>query len=299
MGGILWGEKMKSKFDFKNFLLRLLSYVLVAAVSVLATLLLCRGTGVPGTSKLDQLENLILERFVDELDKTAIEDAAAAAMVSALGDRWSYYVPASQYGALQEQKENAYVGIGITITARADGAGFDIIRVEPGGSAVEAGILPGDILTHIEGQAVAPLGTDGARALISGKADTQVSVTVLREGASLDFTLTRKQIQTVVARGEMLPGDIGLVTIKNFNDRCRDEAVAAIEELLDRGAQALIFDVRNNGGGYKDEMVALLDYLLPEGPLFRSVDYTGKEAVDSSDEKCLELPMAVLVNGGS
>ena len=61
----------------------------------------------------------------------------------------------------------------------------------------------------------------------------------------------------------------------------------------------MIFDVRNNPGGYAHELVDVLDHLLPEGELFRTEDYTGKQAVEKSDADCLQLPMAVLVNGNS
>jgi len=69
--------------------------------------------------------------------------------------------------------------------------------------------------------------------------------------------------------------------------------------MIDQGATSLIFDVRYNPGGYAHEMVALLDYLLPEGDLFITEDYQGNRDVDTSDAKCLEMPMVVLVNGDS
>ena len=94
----------------------------------------------------------------------------------------------------------------------------------------------------------------------------------------------------------MLEDKIGLVTIANFDERCAEETIAAIEELCNQGATALVFDVRNNPGGYKREMVEVLDYLLPEGALFRTVDYRGREDVDTSDASCLDIPMAVVVN---
>ena len=102
-----------------------------------------------------------------------------------------------------------------------------------------------------------------------------------------------------MASGQMLTDGIGMVTIENFDGRCADETIAAIESLLDQGAEKLIFDVRNNPGGYKHELCKVLDYLLPEGPLFRSEYYDGTVNVDESDAKCLELPMAVLVNSES
>jgi len=89
------------------------------------------------------------------------------------------------------------------------------------------------------------------------------------------------------------------VTIENFDERCAEESIDAIERLRKNGAEKLIFDVRHNPGGYAAELVELLDYLLPEGELFRTVRYDGKEHVDRSDANCLEVPMAVLVNASS
>jgi carboxyl-terminal processing protease len=102
-----------------------------------------------------------------------------------------------------------------------------------------------------------------------------------------------------VAEGQMLEENIGLVRINNFDERSAEETLAAIAALTEQGAQALIFDVRFNPGGYKVELCKILDYLLPEGPIFRSQTYDGKESITESDEACLDLPFAVLVNGQS
>lgn len=278
---------------------RLLSYVLVAVAAASFAVGIVFFVLSGEQNKLRELENIIQERFIDEVDTTAIEDAAAAAMVDALGNRWSYYIPASQYADHLANQKNAYVGIGITIILREDGKGFDVMKVEEGSGAQAAGILAGDIVTGVEDQSAKELGMDGARALIQGKEGSTVSVTVLRGEETLTFQVERKRIEVTVAKGQMLEDKIGLVTIVNFNDRCADETVAVIEQLLEDGAEALIFDVRFNPGGYKEELVDLLDYLLPEGDLFRSLHYTGAERVDTSDEACLELPMAVLMNGDS
>lgn len=275
-----------------------LSHLLVAVLATAMTLALQPKEEVK-TSKLDQLEDLIQERFIGEVDTTAIEDAAADAMVNALGDRWSYYIPASEYAAYLEQMRNAYVGVGITIQLREDETGFDIIQVNEGGPAEEAGLLPGDVLVAIEGQRCAGMTTTAARDLVRGEEGTQVQMTVLRGEEEITYSVYRRQVKTVVAKGEMLTDGIGLVTIVNFDDRCAEETIAAIEALREQGAQKLIFDVRNNPGGYAHELVMLLDYLLPEGELFHMEYYTGKEEFDHSDEKFLDMPMAVLVNAES
>ena len=111
--------------------------------------------------------------------------------------------------------------------------------------------------------------------------------------------MTRKTVKMPVVKAQLLDDSIGFITIYNFDERCAEETIAAIVDLREQGADALIFDVRNNPGGYKKQLVQVLDYLLPEGPLVRSEDYTGNIYVDQSNAKHLDMPMAVLVNGNS
>ena len=279
---------------------RFLSYVLVAAIASAATLYTSDYyTPDPAYTKLEQLSDLIEERFIGESDRTAYEDAAATAMVNALGDEWSYYIPAASYQSHLETVQNAYVGIGITIMVREEGDGFEVTKVNEGGPADEAGMLAGDVIVGIEGQTASGMSADDARNLVRGEENSQVLLTILRGDETFDLAVTRKTVLTAVATGQMLDGNIGLVTIVNFDDRCFSESKAAIEDLISQGAVGLIFDVRNNPGGYKHELVDLLDYLLPEGPLFRAEDYLGNVEVDESDAKHLKIPMAVLVNGYS
>lgn len=280
----------------KDKLLRFLSYVVVA---MLATAITLQMTVKTGTGKLDRLENLIQERYIGEADGEAMEDAAAAAMVKATGDRWSYYIPASQYEAHKEQSENAYVGIGITIQQAEDGSGFLIVMVNQDGPAQEAGIQVNDLLIAVENQDVREMTADQVRELIRGEAGTKVSLTVMRQGEHQTLAVERRRIESAVATGQMLADGIGLVKINNFDERCASESIAVIQKLQQEGAKKIIFDVRNNPGGYAEELVKLLDYLLPEGDLFRSVSYDGTEKVDTSDADCLDMPMAVLINGSS
>ena len=281
--------------------LRFLSYVMVAALASCLTLVMMpQGRPVPvGQSKLDQLSALIQERFIGEADVTEMEDAAAEAMVAAIGDRWSHYIPADEYQAYKDRMNNSYVGIGVTVVSSEDGTAYEIRAVTPGGPAEEAGIQAGDRITAVAGETVAEIGTDEATNRIRGEAGTFVELTLERGGETLKLQVERRTIKTVVASGKMLPGKVGLVTIKNFDERCARETIAAVDALIAEGAEALIFDVRNNPGGYKRELVEVLDYLLPEGPLFRSLDYLGQEQVDSSDADHIDLPMAVLVNSES
>ena len=283
----------------KKKILIVTSYLLVAVLASLATLGIEAWTDKEEYSKVQELEDLILTCFIGETDQTALQDAAAEGMIDSLDDRWSYYMTAGEYAAHMEQANNAYVGIGITIVQEEGVEGFRIMVVNEGGPAWEAGLQVGDVIVGVEGQSTLEMTPTEARDLVRGEEGTQVAITLLRNGEELTVQVTRKQVQTPVALYEMLEGNIGLITIVNFDNRCAEETIAAIEALLADGAEKLIFDVRHNPGGYAREMVAVLDYLLPEGDLFRTVDYRGKENVETSDEAHLEIPMAVLVNADS
>ena len=276
---------------------KIMSYILVAMASCTLTIGILAMTGRLEASKLTQVQNMIEERFIGEVDPTALEDAAAAAMVAATGDRWSGYIPAAEYEDYMDRMNNSYVGVGMTIRALEEG--FEVIQVEPTGPAAEAGVQAGDVVVAVFGQRVAGISANDLSVQVKGEAGTTVDLTFARGEEELTFTIERREIQTTVAEGRMLEDGIGLVTIYNFDSRCADETIAAIEDLLDQGAGKLIFDVRGNPGGYASELVEVLDYLLPEGPLFRSEYYTGKVKVDESDAKCLDVPMAVLMNGDS
>jgi len=282
---------------------QIISYILVAALAAAAALFFANGApqqvfGVK-QSKLDQLADLIEERFIGESDRKAYEDAAAAAMVDALGDEWSYYIPADQMQTHMESMNNSYVGVGITITVHEDGTGFLVTKVNEGGPAHQAGMEAGDVIVGIEGEPASGMTAEEAKDLVRGAVNTQVMLTVRRGEEEFDLSVVRMEVLTPVAEGQMLRDNIGLITIANFDARCFGETKAAIESLVDQGATGLVFDVRNNPGGYKHELVNILDYLLPAGPLFRSEFYTGQTEVDSSDASCLKIPMAVLVNDNS
>lgn len=276
---------------------RFLSYLFVAVLSCSLTVALiyaATGAGDP-PSKLDELSEMIQERFIGEEDVTKMEDAAAAAMVDALGDEWSYYIPASEYANYLDQMSNSYVGVGITIELREDGY-LNLVDVVEDGPADRAGLRRGDVLIRVEDQHIAQIGLEQTRNLVRGEDGSQVRLTVQRDGQEQEFCVTRAYFETVVAEGQMVSDRTGLVTIYNFDSRCAEETLAAIDALIEQGAENLIFDVRNNPGGYKTELVKVLDYLLPEGELFRSQYYTGQEEVDRSDAEFLDMPMAVLVN---
>ena len=275
----------------------------IAAVQYLntryAAALSAREEDSPVQAKAAEVQEIIETYFIDDYDEDTLADGAASGMVDATGDEWSYYLSADEVAAYEESMANAYVGVGITITEDAEAGGMRVEEVAAGGPAEEAGIRVGDLLLAVEGEDVLPLGIDGTRNLVRGEEGTRVNMHFSRNGSEYDVSVERRSIETPVVTGELLDENIGYIKIDNFDERSAAETIAFVKDLIGQGAEALLFDVRFNPGGYADELVKVLDYLLPEGDLFRSVDYAGREEVDTSDASCVELPMAVLVNEDS
>ena len=275
----------------------------IAAVQYLntryAAALSAREEDSPVQAKAAEVQEIIETYFIDDYDEDTLADGAASGLVDATGDEWSYYLSADEVAAYEESMANAYVGVGITITEDAEAGGMRVEEVVSGGPAEEAGIRVGDLLLAVEGEDVLPLGIDGTRNLVRGEEGTRVNMHFSRNGTEYDVSVERRDIETPVVTGELLDGSIGYVKIDNFDERSAAETIAFVKDLIGQGVKALLFDVRFNPGGYADELVKVLDYLLPEGDLFRSVDYAGREEVDTSDASCVELPMAVLVNEDS
>lgn len=284
---------------WQKSLILVLAFAVAILGSAIVTMQLTYREQTPAEAKTAEIGAYLDRFFIDDYDEEKLADAAASAMVEATGDRWSYYLTAEEKSSYDEQMQNAYVGIGVTITAQEELGGMRIEAVTADGPAEEAGLLTDDIITEVEGEKTLDLGMTGTRTKVRGEEGTFVTLTILRGEESFPVSVERRSIQTPVATYEMLDGQIGYIKIANFDTRCAEETNAAMDELIAQGAKALIFDVRNNGGGYKNELVKVLDKILPEGILFQSEDYQGSKQIDRSDADCIDLPMAVLVNQDS
>lgn len=274
----------------------LLSVVITLAVAAGAVIALL------GRDGLAVVQGWLLARwaFVEEdADLSEAADQALSGMVAGLGDRWSYYVDEESYASLQDSRANEYLGIGVTVTTERE-EGLSVLSVTPDGPADRAGVVAGDVITAVDGVSVAGEARFEGTGLIGGEAGTQQKLTLLgADGTTREVAVTLEYIQVAVVQGTMLDNGMGLVTIRNFNSRATEEFEAAVTELVEQGASALLFDVRNDGGGYVRELTQMLDFLLPEGPVFQSSPRWGSATVIESDADCIDLPFGVLVNGQS
>lgn len=255
-----------------------------------------------GKNGMALMEGYLLARYAfveTDADLDTATDKALDALVDGLGDRWSYYRSEEDYAALRQRRANNYVGVGVTVNYEHE-EGLYVQAVTAGGPAESVGILPGDIITAVNGTSLSGDARYTGSDLISGEAGTEVELTLLgTDGARRTVTCKRKTLSTPSASGRMLQDGIGYVQLINFYSGAADSFRQAVDDLVTQGATGLVIDLRNNPGGYIAELTEILDYLLPEGEIFRQNPRWWFETVTKSDAACIDLPFVTIVNADS
>lgn len=277
--------------------------ILMAATAIATYLLTTGGFGtqkyLDDAKSLVEIEKIIDENYIGDVSRETLYDAAASAMVRSIDDKWSYYMNAEEYAAYKLSSSNEYAGIGVSIKQNSDGA-FEIMSVEEGTPAATAGLTVGQLIVSVDGQTVDGMTTTELQELVRSKVNKDFPMVVSdSKGTESTVTISCEVIYKNPISSRMLENNIGYIKIANFEAGSSEGAIGAIEKLTSEGAKSFIFDVRDNPGGLVSELVSLLDYLLPDGDLFVSVDKAGNETVQTSDKVCLSSKMVVLVNANS
>lgn len=259
-------------------------------------------TGAQVEDKLSQIQALIETYYLDEIDTGQVEEYLYKGAVAGLGDIYGAYYTQQEYQSLMDTTTGSYYGIGVQISQNMSTGIITISQIFEGSPAEEAGLLPGDILYKIGDAEVTGEDLNKVVTLIKGEEFTKITVTVAREGESgyLDFEVERRTVEVPTVESEMLEDQIGYIAISSFDDVTTEQFMEALDGLEGQGMEALIVDLRNNGGGLVSSVCAILDRLLPEGLIVYTEDKYGNREEEYSDaENYFDKPMAVLVNGNS
>lgn len=256
--------------------------------------------------KLDYIEKLIDTYFLFDEDEEREDpkDWMYIGYVASLQDPYSSYYSEEEYKSLRESTEGEYCGIGVMVSQNVYTGLVTVVKVFKDAPADVAGMLPGDIITAVEGMEIS--GMDLSLVVsdhIKGEEGTDVSLTVYRESIDdyVDLTMTRRIVQNPTVEFEMLEEKIGYIALSSFEDVSTAQFIGAVDALEEQGMQGLIVDLRNNGGGVVNAAEDIADYLIPDGKDI--VSFKGKGVEDSTyvaqDGHQLDIPMVVLVNGES
>ena len=252
-------------------------------------------------TSIKAIETLIKKYYLKEIDEQAVIDGAIDGYVSALGDPYTEYIPASEMEEYTQDIMGNYVGIGIYMVQNVEKNVIEVLTPIKESPAETAGILPGDIIVAVDGVEYSGEEMTTASNNIKGEEGTTVKLTILRGTETLEFEITRSKINTNPVIAETLENNIGYLEVSSFDEGTAEEFKTKYETIKEQGITSLIIDLRNNGGGLVDEALQIADYIVPKGKeLLITVDKNNNEVVEKAEEDVLiDMPIVVLVNENS
>ncbi len=257
----------------KQLALQIVQVVLGVVIGALVTLSVFRyretrhlmQTRYADWRKLNLVLDMVEKNYVDTLDREGMTDAAIVAALGKL-DPHSVYLPPVQLEASQEELAGNFEGIGIQFNVPNDTA--IVLEVIPGGPSEKVGLLPGDRLLKVDDKVIAGVNfpQDSMVRRMKGPAGTKVTVTVGRAGEVIPFEITRGRIPVhSVDAFFMLRDTVGYLHLSKFSRTTFQECHLSALSLMAQGMTHLIFDLRDNSGGYMDQALLLCNDFLHAG----------------------------------
>ncbi len=250
--------------------------------------------------RLDEVFHILKDYYYIEVDEETLLTGAIRGMMDSLEDPYTFYYIPEEMAEFDEHQKGVYEGVGMQILGNLNGD-MIVTRTFKGSSAYEAGVHAGDKIVAVDDQLVSAetiQAMNEAVAMIKGECGTTVKVTFERDGELIDFVLERRSIGINRVEYTMID-DIGYIMLYEFMGDVVEGFEEALDELQKQGAKGLIIDVRSNPGGLLDAVVDICDMLLPEGTIVYMEDRAGTRETFYSDEKQIDIPLAVLVNESS
>ncbi|MEW5987124.1 MAG: S41 family peptidase [Chloroflexota bacterium] len=265
--------------------------------------------GGPGDFEQSDLDilwevwNLIEDEYDGELPTD--EDVTYSVVngaIETLNDPFTAFLPPEVANRVREQLQGSFEGIGAFVDLNEEGF-LVIVRPIDGQPADLAGVRAGDVVTAVDGESIAGQTLDEMISRVRGPRGTEVTLTIVREGVEqpFDVTIVRARIEIPIVESEMLPDNVAYIHLTSFSSNAEEQVLLALDDLLPQNPRGIIFDLRDNGGGFLDQSVAVADIFLPEGVVLFERNNRGLEQVYRSDDGDVgeTLPLVVLVNAGS
>ena len=249
--------------------------------------------------KLLGLENVIESEYYQKVSEEDLIDGALKGLFEGLNDPYSQYYTSDEFQTLKEQTSGSFVGIGVYIGVNSENDKITIISPIEGSPAQKSGIKSGDVVVKVNRKSIESKTVDEVIKQIKGKENTTVNLTVERDGKEIDFDITRKTIVTKSVSSEVKEDNIGYLRITSFDENTYKEFKENLSNLKEKGIKGLVIDLRDNPGGLLDVCVDIADDLIGEGTIVYTKDNSCKKEYYKSDKNELDMPMAVLINGGS
>lgn len=250
-------------------------------------------------TKIEEIYNKVNSNYLFEVDEETLLNAISTGMVDGLDDQYAKYYNEEEYEQKVKEDKGELVGIGVQVQYDNINSYLTIMEVYPDSPAESAGLKKGDMIVKIGDQDLSQVSSSEAVSLIKGEAGTKVSLVARRDGVDISVEMARKKMVVPSVQSRMIEKN-GYIKISEFNEATVEQFKSAVEDLTAQGAESLIFDLRNNGGGTLDSVLDILDYLLPEGVLATSTNKLGETTVlGNSDASEIDMPMVTLTNANT
>lgn len=246
--------------------------------------------------KIEEL-NAYIERFSIYEPKTQDKkDYLFKGLVSSTKDPYSTYYTKKELEQVESRGKD-YVGIGIKIVQLKKTNEFIVNSVFDNSPAKKAGVISGDIITKVNGKSVLDYSIEELASNVRGKAGTKVKITISRDGKEKTLVMVRAKVKNKTVEYEKLSNDIGYIRITEFDEPTSKQYIDAINSLEKSKVKGLIVDLRDNGGGYLDSVLEMLDRMIKSGTLVSSIDKNGeKQEFKTRTTASYNKPVIILVN---
>lgn len=251
-----------------------------------------------------ELQDAIQDDFYKKVDDQQIEQGSLKGMVQGLDDRFSNYLTPKETAQFQQSVEGRFEGVGMNVDQ--DKRGLRVLNVFEGSPAERGGVKKGDFITEVDGRSIAGLSSDVATAKIKGPAGTTVSLQLV-DPESFDprtVKLKRARIEIPITTGRIVERNgkkLGIVTLSTFSEGAHALVRKEVDELLDKGAEGILLDLRGNGGGLLNEAVLVGSVFIDDGLIVSTKGRTKPErkydAVGGAIDE--DIPVVVLVDRGT
>lgn len=250
--------------------------------------------------KMNHIEKLIDEKYLEEPDKEFMQEGIYAGMVASLRDPYSVYISAEEYKSYLESTMGTYKGIGVLMKMDPEDGKIVVDSCYPDSPGERAGLLSGDILLELDGRSLEGEDIHEVAKEIRSREEGDVVFTVLRGEEILEISVTPEEIVVPTLQHEMLDGNIGYMGIAEFTDGTPSQFQEAYEELRGQNMEGLIIDLRGNPGGLLQSVCDTLEQILPEGMIVYTMDKHGnKDEHTCKGETPIDIPLVLLVDENS
>ena len=257
------------------------------------------GIGSEVEAKLNAMDSVMDYFYFEDVDEQKAKDSIYKAYLSSYGDKYTVYYTADEYKRLMESTNGKFYGIG-AVCQLSDEGGIILVDVYETGAGYKAGLRTGDRIVQVDGTDVTDKDLSSAVALVKGEKGTSVTLKVVRDAQTIEYTVIRDEVEIQTVSYAMTEDYVGYICIAQFEDVTARQFEAAVEDLKSQGVKGIVVDIRNNPGGLLTSVVSMLKYILPEGLIVYTEDKAGnRREYSGNDNQELDMPLAVLVNGNS